>query len=74
MQDDLCSAWREVTLQRRGDPRLLHFNGTAFIRLRDRRIVEGWNSWDFLHLLEEMGLLPPDALARAVAGQLHANA
>ncbi|HYC31871.1 MAG TPA: nuclear transport factor 2 family protein [Gemmatimonadales bacterium] len=71
-EGDMVSCWCEASMRRRDDPKLLGFSGAAMIRLRDRRMVEAWNSWDFLRLLEEMGHLPKDALAGAVTGQLHA--
>ena len=71
-EGDMVSCWCQASMRRRDDPKVLHLTGSAMIRLRDRRIVEAWNSWDFLRLLEEMGHLPKDALAGAVTGQLHA--
>ena len=71
-EGDLVSCWCEASMRRRDDPKLLHFTGSAMVRLRGRRMAEAWNSWDFLRLLEEMGHLPKDALAGAVSGQLHA--
>ncbi len=69
-EGDMVSCWCEASMRQRDDPKVLHLTGSAMIRLRDRRIVEAWNSWDFLHLLTEMGHLPKDALAASLTGRL----
>jgi limonene-1,2-epoxide hydrolase len=71
-EGDMVSCWCEASMRRRDDPKLLHLTGMAMVRLSNRRMVEAWNTWDFLALMEQMGLLPRDSLASAVAGQLHA--
>ena len=46
------------------------FNGGAFARVQGRQIVETWDSWNFLGLLEAMGALPQGTLRLALAGEL----
>ena len=74
VQGDMVSCWCEASMRRRDDPKVLHLTGTAMIRLRGRRFVEAWNTWDFLSLLTQMGHLPKDALASALTGRLPAYA
>ena len=45
-------------------------NGTGFLVIRDGQIVTAWNHWDFLDLLEDMGLLPHRSFELAITGQL----
>ncbi len=40
--------------------------GSATVRVEDGMFVEGWNSWDFLSLLMQMGHVRPDAMAVAL--------
>jgi predicted ester cyclase len=45
----------------------LHFTGGGFIRIENGRFAECWNEWDFLGLLTQMGAVPQEAMARALA-------
>jgi SnoaL-like polyketide cyclase len=72
-QGQMVACYCRVTLAARTDPKPLAFEGCSFIRLRDRHIAEAWNAWDFLSLVEGMGILPVNALNLAIAGQLRAN-
>ena len=69
-EGDLVSCWCEASMRRRDDPRPLSFTGMAMVRLRDGKLAEAWNTWDFVRLLEGMGHLPKDAVAGALTGQL----
>ena len=44
-------------------------SGGVQCRIRDGKIVEGWNYWDFIGLMSEMGALPADAFPRSCAGE-----
>lgn len=44
--------------------------GGCLCRIREGRIAECWNTWDFVGLLVGMGTLPPDVVPRAFAGQV----
>jgi hypothetical protein len=44
-----------------------HFTGGGIIRIEGGRFVEAWNEWNFLGLLTQMGAVPQDAMARALA-------
>jgi len=39
--------------------RSIEFSGMVIVRVENGRIVEAWNSFDFLRLYQQMGLLPP---------------
>jgi predicted ester cyclase len=36
----------------------VEFSGVTIIRVRDGKIVEGWNNFDFLALYQQIGLIP----------------
>jgi steroid delta-isomerase-like uncharacterized protein len=38
--------------------RRIHVNGIVIVRISRGRLVEGWNSWDQLGLLRQIGALP----------------
>jgi len=65
------NSWRpgRVEVMGRSGP-AVSFDGCAWVRHRNGRILEGWNSWDFLGLLERMSLLPAGSLGLALTGQL----
>jgi steroid delta-isomerase-like uncharacterized protein len=45
--------------------RRVSFAGIVIVRVSDGRIVEGWNSWDQLGLLQQIGAIPrPEAAGR----------
>ena len=43
------------------------FDGSCVVRIPDGLVEEGWNYFDFLTLLTEMGAVPRDAMATALA-------
>ena len=67
---DLVAFQAEVRLVPVGQDTSITFNGGAFARVQDRQIVETWDSWNFLGLLEGMGALPHGTLRLALAGEL----
>lgn len=73
-QGDMAALYCRVSLAPRSKPDPITFEGCAFIRVRDRQIVEAWNTWDFLSLVQGMGALPPDALSLAMSGRLRSYA
>ena len=44
--------------------------GMNMMRIANGKIVESWDSWDFLGVIESMKLLPPGSFGRAVTGGL----
>jgi predicted SnoaL-like aldol condensation-catalyzing enzyme len=67
---DLVAFQAEVRLVPVGQETPVTFNGGAFARVQGRQIVETWDSWNFLGLLEGMGALPQGTLRLALAGEL----
>jgi predicted SnoaL-like aldol condensation-catalyzing enzyme len=67
---DLVAFQAEVRLVPVGQETSITFNGGAFARVQGRQIVETWDSWNFLGLLEGMGALPQGTLRLALAGDL----
>ena len=41
--------------------------GGGFARVENGRLAETWDAWDFLGLLQQLGHVPPEAMARAMA-------
>jgi predicted SnoaL-like aldol condensation-catalyzing enzyme len=67
---DLVAFQAEVRLVPVGQQSPVTFNGGAFARVQGRQIVETWDSWNFLGLLEGMGALPQGTLRLALTGEL----
>jgi hypothetical protein len=67
---DLVAFQAEVRLVPVGQDSPVRFNGGAFARLHGRQIIETWDNWNFLGLLEGMGGLPQGALRLALASEL----
>jgi hypothetical protein len=68
--DEVNVAWGRVVVMGPTGRTRVGFDGCAWVRHRDGRIQEGWNSWDFLGLLERMSLLPAGSLGLALTQQL----
>ena len=62
---DRASVWVTCTGTHRGElmgmpptNRPVHFTGTVIIKVANDRFVEGWNSFDFLSMYQQIGALP----------------
>lgn len=64
---DMIAAFCHVTMISRATGRIVTFHGCPMIRVQGHRIVEAWNTWDFLALVEAMGAAPQGSLERALA-------
>ena len=67
---ELVAFQAEVRLVPVGQESPVTFNGGAFARVQGRQIIETWDNWNFLGLLEGMGALPQGTLRLALAGEL----
>ena len=67
---DMVAFQAEVRLVPVGQEAPVVFNGGGFARVQGRQIVETWDNWNFLGLLEGMGALPQGTLRLALAGEL----
>ena len=70
IEGDLAVVRCVVSAMPAGRAERARFEGFALFRLSGGRIVEGWNTWDFAGLMEQLAILPPGALALALTGQL----
>lgn len=43
------------------------FAGGGFVRIRDGKMIEAWNQWDFLSLIESAGAIPKSSFGDALA-------
>ncbi|MFO0551628.1 MAG: nuclear transport factor 2 family protein [Polyangiaceae bacterium] len=43
------------------------FVGGGFVKIRDGKMIEAWNQWDFLSLLESAGTLPKSSFGEGLA-------
>lgn len=59
-----------IKMQHKATGKQLIVMGGGFARIQGGQIVEAWNGWDFLGALQQLGLLPQDALAQALQGSL----
>ncbi|WP_167600404.1 nuclear transport factor 2 family protein [Celeribacter sp. HF31] len=64
-------AWVRMTLhaKKASDMSPIHIPGQVMIRLRNGKIIEAHNSYDFVSYFEQMGNLPKDSLALMLAGE-----
>jgi predicted ester cyclase len=69
-QGDMVAVLCHVTANHAGDAfgpatgRDVEFWGTTFIRARDGKIVEGWNTFDFLTMYQQIGWVPDPVTGR----------
>ena len=61
VQGDTCAVWCHVTARDVSHPaadRRVDFHGMTMARVRDGLLVEGWNSFDFLTMYQQLGWIP----------------
>lgn len=46
--------------------RRCEFEGGGFVRVREGKLAEGHNIWNFLEMLEQLGLVPANTLMTAI--------
>ncbi len=68
---EMLAALCAVTMVSRATGKSVSFHGCPMVRVRDHRIIEAWNTWDFLGLAEAMGAAPHGSLERALAVGAH---
>ncbi|SFI74155.1 nuclear transport factor 2 family protein [Celeribacter neptunius] len=69
-QDD--RVWARVTLhaKKAHDMTPIHIPGQVMIRIKNGKIVEAHNNFDFISYFEQMGNLPQDSIALMLAGEV----
>jgi predicted SnoaL-like aldol condensation-catalyzing enzyme len=45
----------------------IEFQGSGFLRIANGHFVEGWNYWDFLSMMTQLGAVPADAMTMALS-------
>jgi hypothetical protein len=68
--DDKIFARLSATLSVAGHTETVQIKGTCMVHLKDGKIAEAWDSWDFLGLLEGLKYLPPSSFQKALMGKL----
>lgn len=68
-QGDWLAALIRADTSRPWDGAAVQCHGQVMVRFDGDMMVETYNSFDFLALFEQMGQLPPDALAMCLGGQ-----
>jgi predicted ester cyclase len=66
--EDWIAAVCTVTAKAKSNGKAISFPGAVHGRIKDGRIVEGSNHFDFLSLFAQLGLLPGDTFERCLAG------
>ncbi|PTQ75192.1 ester cyclase [Celeribacter persicus] len=63
--------WARMTLhaQKAEDMTPIHISGQVMVRLKDSKIIEAHNNYDFVSYFEQMGNLPKDSVALMLAGE-----
>lgn len=64
---DFVTCLARVDLVPRNGQGPVQICGSTTVRIRDGQLVEGWNYFDFLPLLVQLEVAPPDAMDRALA-------
>ena len=66
---EMCTAFCRVRGRHFGDAfgapgtgREVNFTGTVIARIRDGKLVEGWNNFDFLTMYQQIGWVPNPVL------------
>ena len=70
---DMVGLFAEVEAIPPGRHARVSFQGAAFARVRGRQLIESWDCWDFLGLLESMEVLPQQSLGIALQGRLQST-
>ena len=67
-EGERVSAWCSVTATHRDSGRAVTFSGSVLGSIQDGKLQEGWNSWDFLSLLVQLGAVDAEAVAPLLGG------
>ena len=68
-QDDWVSAFVVMTAEPRDGAPAFSCSAMTFVRFDGGRIVEAYNTFDFLTFFERLGYLPESAVALLLSGQ-----
>ncbi len=65
-EGDRVSYYATFDCTHRATGKKLHTEGGGFGTIRDGKIVEALNAWNFIDLVIQLGAAPPDVLAKAL--------
>ena len=69
-QEEWSSSLCHMKFRAKNDPETLHeITGTAIVKIREGKIIEAYNHFDFLSLFESIGLLPKDTFMQCLSGK-----
>lgn len=54
-QDDMECGLMEVTARHKETGKDVKFSGICMVKIKDGKIAEAWNHYDFLHLYQQLG-------------------
>ncbi len=57
-----------LTMVHKATGRQLRLEGGSYNRIKDGKIVEAWNGWDFMGILLSLGVVTENCLANALCG------
>ncbi len=63
---DTVAARFQGSMTHKGTNKAVTVHGMIIARVRDGQIVEGWNAVDFMPMLATLGLVPGDAMNKAL--------
>lgn len=69
--DRIIARMRATLTPFAGAPATMH--GTCIMRVEGGKIMEAWDCWDFLSVLESRQLMPQNSFLLSITGQLHAH-
>lgn len=67
-EGERVSAWCTVSAVHRTSGKKVAFTGAVLGSVRDGQLQEGWNSWDFLGLLAQLGAVDMEEIAPLLGG------
>ncbi|MCH9646707.1 MAG: ester cyclase [Deltaproteobacteria bacterium] len=65
-EGESVAAWCSCTLTHRATGKPCHFSGAVMGEIRDGKLGDGWNSFDFLGLLTQLGVVGEGVMGEAL--------
>jgi len=58
----------KATMTHKVTGKQLEFEGVGFVEIKDGKIVQAWNGWDFMSVIVQLGGMPENGLVQALEG------